>query len=109
MGSIPNKVIWALIGVCMGVLVLFDLSRPVHSGEQYIAVQLDIGKQLYFAGGIPWKGDVPAEITVAYYNVNDNGAYFTAGYSHQSNLLSGPPFNQDAESVLDKVYIVIYR
>ena len=101
-----NKAIWSIIGVVFGLLVLFDMLRPAKS-EEYINVQFTLGVQLdmpwYIEGH--WEGDVPAEISVAYYNVNDKGVYFTAGYSHQSNLLSGPPFDDRFENVLDQVYI----
>lgn len=85
-------------------LLLFSMTTYA---EEYMQFTVDVGKDFQppWHKGDGWEGELPIEFTIAYYYVSKQNWIFTAGYSHQSNVLTGLPFNNEPEDVLDKVYI----
>ena len=88
-----------IIGVTLWLIFCF-----AAMAESYVTIEANIGLELA-VNEDHWDGDVPFEFRVTYVKPYENNIYFTGGYSHLSNVLSGPPFNTDKESVLDRVFV----
>jgi len=88
-------------------LIILLLAAPLTlKAESYVTIEANIGAEL-MVSETPWEGDVPFEFRVSYIKSLNKTAYITGGYSHMSNVLTGPPFNNDPESFLDRVFIGI--
>jgi len=88
-------------------LIILLLATPLTlKAESYVTIEANIGMELA-VNEDHWNGDVPFEFRVSYFKSLNKAAYFTSGYSHMSNVLTGPPFNNNQESVLDRVFVGI--
>jgi len=91
----------------MKYLITLLLITPLTlKAESYVTIEANIGAEL-MVSETPWEGDVPFEFRVSYFKLLNKATYFTGGYSHMSNVLTGPPFNNNNESVLDRVFVGI--
>jgi hypothetical protein len=87
------------------ILLALLLAGPVQADNFFFDV--GIGYKINaFSSQVHWPenggGRNPA-VNLAIGYQYDNGWEF--GYSHQSNLLDGPPFNNNAEVWLDQVFV----
>jgi len=91
----------------MKTLIILLLAAPLTlKAESYVTIEANIGMELA-VNEDHWNGGVPFEFRVSYIKSLNKTAYITGGYSHMSNVLTGPPFNNNNESVLDRVFIGI--
>jgi len=91
----------------MKILIIILLIMPLTlKAESYVTIEANIGMELA-VNEDHWSGDVPFEFRVSYIKSLNKTAYLTGGYSHMSNVLTGPPFNNSDESVLDRVFVGI--
>ncbi len=88
------------------LLILLLLLPITATAESYVTIETNLAVQV--AGdNSNWTGDVPIELRIAYVKEISDKMYFTSGYSHLSNLLTGAPFNDKLENSLDRVFIGI--
>ena len=89
----------------MKCLIILLLVTPLTlKAESYMTIEANIGMELA-TNDDHWDGEVPFEFRVSYVKSINKMTYFTSGYSHMSNVLTGPPFNNDRESVLDRIFV----
>ena len=89
----------------MKCLIILLLVTPLTlKAESYMTIDANIGMELA-TNDDHWDGEVPFEFRVSYVKSINKMTYFTSGYSHMSNVLTGPPFNNDRESVLDRIFV----
>lgn len=89
-----------MIGKLLLGTILLCSSTLVNAEGLYL--ELDASIYLpYMFGGSDWVGDNPGFRGDLYYQW-DNG--MKCGYSHQSNILNGPPFNSEYEDQLNQIY-----
>jgi len=93
------------------ILFLLLFSTSVIA-ETYLMLEANIGLEISgpWNNYDTWQGEIPTEFKATIYHHLDGNLYTTGGYSHTSNLLTGPPFNDNPETVLDRVFVGIgYR
>ncbi len=88
------------------LLILLLLLPITANAESYVTIEANVAIEMA-VNDDNWQGEVPFEFRVSYVKMINKTAYFTTGYSHLSNVLTGPPFNDNFESVLDRVFIGI--
>ncbi len=85
----------------LGIAIAADAEE-----NSYVTIEANVAIELA-PNNNKWEGEVPFEFRVTYVKPISNKMYFTSGYSHLSNVLSGAPFNDDPENYLDRVFIGI--
>lgn len=86
------------------IIILLLIAPLTLKAESYVTIEANIATELA-VNEDHWEGDTPFEFRVSYVKPINKNTYFTGGYSHLSNVFSGPPFNNDYESVLDRIFI----
>lgn len=88
--------------------VLVFLNRDAEA-EEYRYIELSQGVKLSSMpwGRSNWQGDYPTEVTIGYHQSLDKHFYYRVQFSHVSNILDGPPFNDRDETWLDRADIRI--
>jgi hypothetical protein len=92
-------------------ILLFLVSTSVLA-ETYILFEVNVGIETHppWQQKHTWQGEAPIEWSATLHHKLDDNWYMTGGYSHTSNLLSGKPFNDDPETVLERLFVgVAYR
>ena len=89
------------------LLLLLLLDTKCVQAESFVTIEANISYELSpsWQTHDSWEGEIPFEFRVSYVNMINKSAYYTGGFSHISNVLSGPPFNTDKEDVLDRIFI----